>query len=54
MRMIFTVLSKSAKNGNKCVAGICDNGTFVRIVSDDESNDGAIPNWYIKNSTILV
>lgn len=51
MRMSFTVLSKSAKNGNKCVAGICDNGTLVRIVSDDESNDGAIPNWYIKNST---
>lgn len=49
MKMTFTVLSKSAKSGNKCVAGVLENGYLVRIVSNDSSIDGAIPNWYIKN-----
>ena len=50
MRLRFTVLSKSAKNHHKCVAGVLDDGSILRIVSDDEVIDGAIHNWYIKNS----
>lgn len=50
MKMTFTVLSKSIKHGNKCVAGMKNDGTLIRIVSNDESIDGAIPNWFLKNS----
>lgn len=50
MKMTFVVLSKSAKNGNKCVAGMQRNGKLVRIVTSDMVTDGAIPNWYMKNS----
>ena len=49
MKMTFIVLSKSAKHGNKCVAGIRQDGNFVRIVSPYSNIDNAIPNWYIKN-----
>lgn len=49
MKVRFTVLSKSAKHGNKCVAGILKNGHFFRIVSSDELTNGAIPNDYLKN-----
>lgn len=48
--MQFTVLSKSSKNQNKCVAGVLEDGSLIRIVSDDETTDCAIPNWYLRNS----
>lgn len=39
----MVILTRSAKNGGSCVAGICtQNGHFVRLVTDDIATHGAV------------
>lgn len=43
------ILTKSSKNGGKCVAGVnIKNREWVRLVSDDSDTHGAIPNSYLR------
>lgn len=52
--MKVIVITKSDKNGGLCVAGInIENGSFVRLVSDNNTNHYAIPKWCMRNVEVL-
>lgn len=42
-KITMVVLTRSSKYGKNCVAGInLDNGSWVRLVTNDESSHGAV------------
>lgn len=53
----IVILTKSAKHGHSCVAGIdVKNGEWIRLVTDDTFTDGAIPESYMQddvNHTVI-
>lgn len=52
--MKVLILTKSDKNGGLCVAGLdVENGSFVRLVSNDVDSHYAIPHWCMSNVNVL-
>lgn len=53
MQRKIVIMTSSAKNGNCCVAGFDEEGKWIRLVTDNEALDGAIPRAYMQNITVL-
>lgn len=54
MLIDFCILTMSSKNKGRCVVGIdCTNQRLIRLVSDDQSSDFAIPNYLLDLRNVL-